>query len=377
MRRLGAVIIGWMLAVCACRAGAQAELGADRDVLKTLVAGLSAREANCPPLTMWGIWRAFYTPLHWTIAGEIVSDHDGFKRMVKGDRAAVALAYWESADSEEWEREFQGVYRGPNQWVYPAFPADALIVSDLHRVERATRDRLLVLDTSVNGYPWITVKPVPSLPGREFLGRWLGLDGGVGPLSENLAEYARPGAWRLAALEYDGGRFVVRRGWYNPARNDASEVVIELDSEHGFAATRYRHVAVVAGRGRSARELQWRDLREVGGQGVFLAAAATRWEFEYSHPGVPPLVNTQTFTCSQLAATDPKAPRPSLPRCAVYEDLGVVAVPGADVAQCIAATIWALRRGFAEAQPPPPPDDLMRLSTTDALAQIKARYGFK
>jgi hypothetical protein len=349
---------------------------ADREVLGTLAAGLRAREANCPPLTAWGIWRAFYTPLHWLVAQEVVSDADHFRKMVKGDRAAVALGYWENASGREWQREFQGLYRGPNQWVYPTFEADPLAVADLYRVERGTPDHVLVLDYAIHAYPWVTVREPPTVPGSEFLNRWVGLDGGHGPLAQGLADGLKSDTWRFCPPERRGQVFVVRCGWRRAGTDDVSEIVMEIDSEHGCAPLAYRHTSVYEGTAR-AFELRWGDLREVGGVGVFLAASAVRWEFDYNHAGVPPLVNTQTFAFRQLSATDPEMPRPSVPRFAVFEDLGQVPPADQGTEQCVGDSAWALRAGFAQAEPPPPPEDLTRLTPADAVAQIKARYGFQ
>ena len=376
MRALLGGVLGCLVAAISCSTPAQVTGDDDRDLLRALAAGLRAREANCPPLTAWGIWKAYYTPLHWTIAAEAVSDADHFRKMVKGDRAAVALGYWEDAEGREWQREFQGVYRGPNQWVYPTFEADPLVVADLHRLDRGTADHVLILDSSIHAYPWVTVRGPLGVPGREFLNRWVGFDGGNGPLAESLAELAASSAWRFAPLERRGAIFVVRCGLCPVGSNDVSEVLMELDSERGCSPVRYRHTSVYEGKGH-ALESRWDEIREVGAAGVFLAGSAVRWEFDYAHPDSAPLINTQTFACSQLAATDPTAPCPTLPRFAFYEDLGEVPAPGGELEQCAGADVWALRHGFAESQPPPPPEDLMQLTSADAVAQIKARYGFQ
>jgi hypothetical protein len=377
MRSRVRLALAFLFVSCIATAVAQSATPPDGQVFTTLLAGLKAREVNLPPLALCGVWRGFYTLVHWRVAEKVISDPERFERLVKGDRAAVALALWEGANRDEWVREVQGVYRGPNKWVYPKFPGDARFVSDLYRLERGTRERTVVLDLSVNGYPWLTVK-APSPGGVQgFVGSWLGLNPGFGPLSEDLARAINEGSWRLAPIQRNGTVFTVREGFHDPQRGSAAEIVVELDSGRSFAPLRYRHLAVTQTNTGYGHEFQFDEFSALQPDGPFLPASAVRWEFDYKYSDLGPLADTQTFTCLALAPTDPAAPRSHLPRCAYLDDDSSAPVPMVDVRECMGARIWHALRNFAEEQAPEPPDDLMQLDPPSMLAEIKARYGFE
>jgi len=349
-----------------------------RQLLGTVEAGLRARCLNTPALTVAGVWRGFYTQVHWDIWRDITKYPKDFESMVKGDRAAVALALWESADGEEWEAEFQGVYRGPNSWVYPKRPGDPRAVSDLYRREHATRDRLVVLDLCMQEHPCVYATTPPRHPGRSYVDTYLGLADDRGPFPESLELYLGELHWRLGPIRRDGDRLRVSLGSWDEAEKSAGELLLEVDTAKSFAPMWFRQVWVTsAGKG-NATEIQWSDYRNLGGGAPTVAGKAIQWEFNYcGPPGHGWLESTEVVDWLQLARTAPSSPRPSLPRCADLEEGLCGPVDTVDLRQCWGEPIWVATRNFGTETAPEPPADLAGLDARVMAAQIRHAYGFE
>jgi hypothetical protein len=357
--------------------------GAAAELLSTIIAGLQAREESIPPLTACGVWRAFYTPLYWSERRRELSRHPGARENpVEYDRAAVALALWVSPDGEEWVREFQGLYRGPNTWVYPMVEMDPRRVSDLYRIEHGTRDGVEALDLNINGYPTV-YRSEPST-GRPHgrLGVHLGLVGPSGPLGERLAGLGADSGWRVGPIEESGDVYTIRRGYYDEGNADVVEALLEVDAARGFAPLRYRYVISCVEGGGRATECVWSDLRDLGpdantGQALCVAGRWASWDFNYFRPGEGPLQQTETFKCLSVTQTEPTATRPPLPMCALPDEIDPDTGEPKGGGLLFGLRVRTNVRGFADENPPPPPEDLLRLDIAAERERILTGYGFR
>jgi len=353
---------------------------ADRDIVRTLTTALAAREKDLPPLTMCGLFEGFYTPLYWAITEYLVvaakGDPADLARVPRGDRGAAGVAVWESADDDSWEREIQGVYRGPTPWISPAVAADPTLVADMYRLERGDRDRVTVLDCT-SGYPMVSLQPPKPDRASRLFAIYLGLETPTGPFDQVLGHLVTDAAWHVTPPQLKGDVLAVSGTVYTPDTGALTHVSVEAVVAPSWAPLRYRYVTLGAnGRG-VAEELVWGDLTEVGKGGPALARSATWWRFNYAFPGKPPLVETWRFRCTELRPSDPGGEPYQFPRLAAFDEAtsGAAAV-AAEAGRYEGNKLQVLARDFATMNPPEPPADLIQLRPESAIEGLKKQYGF-
>lgn len=374
----------WMwtavVAMAGCGCGyAQAE-PSDEAVLSTLIMAAEVREQSIPPLTVCGVYRAFQTPTMlevWKQTFRAIDKEMPDSVTNAGDRAAVACAIWESADGEEWLREFQGLWRGPNNWVSASPPVEVRndYVGGLCRRDHMT-PLGLVETTYVSGYPNVRLKPRTAARGWHHISSMLGVIAPMGPLSEQLSAPGSERGWRLAPIESEGDVHRVRMGYFDEHREEAIETTVELSEKLGLAPVRYRRVAVLgSGRG-TAEEAQWSRFVAIGPDATQIARSCTSFTFEYGLHTDSPLAQTKEFTCVELRATGDDEGLPGAPLCAVLDstasDPEVMIERHRHFGHDIAREIG----DFSIAEPPAPPADLLELDPAKMAAEIEERYGF-
>jgi hypothetical protein len=356
-------------------ATAQARGEADRELAMTLITALEAREASVPPLTMCGVWKGFYTPVYWEIWKDMVSPEE-LERMVKGDRAAVGLALWQSAQGEEWRREYAGAYRGPNRWVPPKVGLEPGFTADLYHLDLGSRDRVVTLECSSDGLPSVKATTPPTQPPWLAMSLFLSLDPEFGSIRESVGRAPAGMVCRLGPVEHVGDLYTLRVGMRNPEADVVTEMTVDLDSALGLAPTRYRRVQLLPGGG-SAFERRWSDFREVGPDGLRLPASAVIWDLDYGYPGVGVLDRTETFVCLELRPTERNTAAPIVPAIAELSEVDCGDVPLDDLRVCRGGAIQRAVGGFAQEEPPDPPADLVHADPAKLRQEIMGRYGFR
>jgi hypothetical protein len=329
---------------------------------------------------MCGVYRGFYTKLHWVLWNEVLArmgDEHQYDPETAGDRAAVAVGVWEGSDQFSWQREYQGLYRGPNNWVSPRTPGDPSMVADLHRTECGSPDCVSALDFGV-GFPVLTVKS--PVPGRAYtpFGLFLGLSGPRASLARECRRVADEPAWAIAQPRRSGAVLTLSAALVASDDGTLEEQVIEVDATRGFAPVRYRLVCLRPGDRGTAHEVMWGDLRRIiEGEEVWLPGSMVHWEFAYGHPGSGTLRSTEAFRCLLLEANDALVVNCWPPRLAAFDS--------ADSDQALAGAVdrtWGAEAGisvvdFAREIPPAPPTDLQDLSVEAAAKEIRERYGVR
>jgi hypothetical protein len=367
-------------------ASAQQATPADREAISTLLEGLRAREANLPPLTVAGVYTAFYTPLHWMELRRAFDVGGGTEKeweaMFRGDRTAVGVVVWESADGDRWEREYQGLYRGPNNWVYPHAGDPRSLVADMYRKEIGSPDAVVIVETrgtvdGIWGYPSVTVEPPEHRRAVEAVGDWLGLLSPTGAsFNDTIVRALAAADWRFSPVAHAGQTATVSAASFTPQREQAVEWALEVDAQT-FEPVAYRRVRVW-GRGKGhATQVYWSDYQPLPGLEMRLPATMTHWDFRYGFSEGSPLVRSMKFVCVDALPTAPGSQPSIVPRCAI-RDTGnaegdVLALAGPAYGDRFLRHV----SGFAAAGPPVPPEDLMKLDPAVMTDDIKARYGFQ
>ena len=375
MRGLTLLVAGYVVcstAMWACCQGTPDP----RDLLRTAAAASEARERSVPPLAVCGVYRGFYTPLHWRVWNdtmEAMNDGHRFDPATAGDRAAVGVGLWESPATQTWQREYQGLYRGPNDWVWSATPAAANMVADMHRMEFGAADRVTVLDF-LTGYPLITVTRSRASPAWEPLGGFLGLVGPVGPVSAVLRAPLDEADCVPGPAGREGSVLTLSMARTDALEANTEEQVLQLDTARGFAPLRYRFVRLREGRGGIAHEIRWEKLAQVGPE-VWLPASMVHWEFSYAHPDLGTLRQTKAFGCLSLKASQEGPVLLGLPKLALLNRTASHAELLANTERAWGSAMLDAVRDFVHEVPPAPPGDLLRLDPEAGAEDIRQRYG--
>jgi hypothetical protein len=382
MRVLLICVICTMLALVALSALSQATTAADTDSARTVIEGVCARAAGLPPLTVAGLYTAFYTPLYWIERGRgpgAAGEAAPIGLIDRGDRVAVGIVVWEGADRRQWERDFMGLYRGPNNWVSPAVDAPATMVADMQLREIGLPNATITLESRVttdvaHGCPSVTVTGPAERPPLEAVHLYLGLRTPLGPFDRVLREALSGGDWRVGPVVCAGDTMSVSAAFGRLHELQAHEWTLRVAAD-SFEPLSWRQVMLI-GPGRvRATEVRWGDYQAVKGADLRLPRSGTVWEFAYGFGEGPPLSRTRGFRCVTAFATPPGSTLSPVPLTSEVE----TALSSPDllplVGETYGAPLQVAAKGFAQATPPAPPEDLMSLDPTAAAEDMRKRYG--